>query len=354
MVKLIKFEQAINESESFKKRHLLLGNGFSIACCPKIFTYGSLFEQADFSNAPKLSEVFKVLGTNDFEKVIRILDDASKALPIYAGDIPAVNNMADDARDLKSILIHTIAKNHPSTPIEINDAQFLACRKFLAHFIEATKEKGKVYTLNYDLLLYWAVMHDNIDSDKSVKLAKDDGFGRDEDTDPDFVNWMGESKADYQRIHYLHGALHLFDAGSELHKYTWINTGLPLLEQAQAAMALDKFPLFVAEGNSEDKLSKIKHSAYLHHSYKSFSRQMEQKNNALFIFGHSLADNDDHILKCITRGQISRVYVSLHGDPNSDENKVIISSARRLGASRDSLQVEFFDAESAQVWNYQP
>src|SRR3546814_15341446 len=126
---------------------------------------------------------------------------------------------------------------------------------------------------------------------------------------------MGESSAHGQRVHYLHGALHLFDAGAELQKYTWVNTGKPLLEQAREAMGADKFPLFVAEGKSNQKLAKIKHSAYLHHSYKSFSAQMAQRNDALFIFGHSLAENDKHILKKIARGKFGQIYVGLYGDP---------------------------------------
>lgn len=54
-----------------------------------------------------------------------------------------------------------------------------------------------------------------------------------------------------------------------------MNIGKPLLEQVREAMNEEKFPLFVAEGESNHKLAKIKHNAYLYHSYKSFSKQME-------------------------------------------------------------------------------
>jgi len=154
-------------------------------------------------------------------------------------------------------------------------------------------------------------------------------------------------------VHYLHGALHLFDAGAELQKYTWVNTGKPLLEQAREAMGANKFPLFVSEGKSNQKLTKIKHSAYLHHSYKSFSSQMAQRNDALFIFGHGLADNDQHVLKKIARGKIAQVYVGLYGDPESQGNKQIRRAATALAHSRDdrvALAVAFFDAASAEVW----
>jgi hypothetical protein len=164
---------------------------------------------------------------------------------------------------------------------------------------------------------------------------------------------MGESGAHAQRVHYLHGALHLFDAGAELQKYTWVNTGKPLLDQAREAMGANKFPLFVAEGKSHQKLAKIKHSAYLHHSYKSFSSQMAQRDDALFIFGHSLADNDQHVLKKIARGRIAQVYVGLYGDPARQENKQIQSAATALAHSRSkqvALDVALFDAASARVW----
>jgi len=354
MADFLTFDEAIGHSAQFKKRHLLLGNGFSIACRPKIFTYGSLFEQADFSTAPRLPDVFDAVGTTDFEHIIKMLEDASRVVPVYSKEATeAAAQMAADAEALKDILIQTVANNHPNIPNEINDEQFWACRRFLAHFLGDENKDGKVYTLNYDLLLYWTLMHEDMGFDDPISLAANDGFGRDEDTEPEYVNWMGESGAHGQRVHYLHGALHLFDAGAELQKYTWVNTGKPLLEQAREAMGARKFPLFVAEGKSNQKLAKIKHSAYLHHSYKSFSSQMGQRNDALFIFGHSLAENDQHILKKIARGKVGQIYVGLYGDPNSDGNKAIRSAANALGAHRDErvpLSVAFFDAGSAQVW----
>jgi hypothetical protein len=74
--------------------------------------------------------------------------------------------------------------------------------------------------------------------------------------------------------------------------------------------------------------------------------------NELFIYGHSLADNDEHFLKCIEKGKLKSVYVGLYGDPNSDANKKIISRANRLNAPnrRHPLDVKFFDSATANVW----
>jgi len=62
-VNIFSFGDAIRDSEKYSCRHLLLGNGFSIACVPSIFTYSSLYQQADFSDVPEVKVLFDKLGT---------------------------------------------------------------------------------------------------------------------------------------------------------------------------------------------------------------------------------------------------------------------------------------------------
>jgi hypothetical protein len=356
MVEVLTFQQALDDAGAGKK-NLLLGNGFSIACEPRVFSYSSLYEQAQssaFVTAPELQRVFDILRTNDFEIAIRALEDSAKLVPIYVPSIPDIDQVLNQhARTIKDALIRTIAENHPETPNNVFEEKFYACRKFLSHFI-GTANTGRVYTLNYDLLLYWAVMHDEVpDGADPISLAKDDGFRADQENDgADYVIWNGEGNHE-QNIHYLHGAVHIFDAGSELKKYTWVNTGVPLLNQARAAMDQSMFPLFVAEGESQKKLSKIKHSAYLYHSFKSFHGVMQQANQSLFIYGHSLADNDQHVLSKIGKGRIKKLFVSLYGDQELLSNQDIIRKAQALVLMRNQhnpLEVKFFDAQSAEVW----
>lgn len=237
---LMTFAEAIADSNQFSKRHLLLGNGFSIACRADIFHYGSLFAQADFSQVPEVVAVFDALGTQDFEAAIRALENAARILPAYVPHgAAAIAKMLEHAAALKEILVQTIAGNHPHIPPDIPDQKFWACRQFLSHFLASD---GQVFTLNYDLLLYWTLMHDDMPFDEPIPLATNDGFGNDEDDpDADYVVWQGESGAHDARVHFLHGALHLFDSGAELKKYTWIRKGVPLVEQARAAIAADAY-----------------------------------------------------------------------------------------------------------------
>jgi hypothetical protein len=82
-MKLMTFQEAINKSSGYSKKHLLLGNGFSIACIPTIFSYSSLYNAADLNAMPELAGVFSSLNTNDFELVIHTLENSSKILTDY-------------------------------------------------------------------------------------------------------------------------------------------------------------------------------------------------------------------------------------------------------------------------------
>lgn len=354
MTKVLSFDKAIADSERYTKRHLILGNGFSIACQPHVFSYNSLFDKAKISNNPRLSKIFQALETQDFEVAIKHLESGARIVPTYNSSPSTISrDMAADAQKLKEILLSTIAKNHPDTPLNLSTKQISACRHFLSHFI-GEDVAGQIFTLNYDLLLYWVLMHRDSEFVAHIPLALNDGFGNDED-DPEaeYVVWQGETGAHSARIHFLHGALHLFDAGNDLKKFTWVRTNERLTDQARTAIGEGMFPLFVAEGSSAQKKNKIRHNAYLYQGFKQLTANAAQRNHCFFVHGHSLARNDDHILKRLGRGKCKHLYISIFGDPMSKDNKSIINRAKDLAAVRSAyypLELTFYDAESASVW----
>jgi hypothetical protein len=322
-MEIVTFQQALLDSFRFKTRHALLGNGFSIACRPNIFIYSKLYEQADFSNlSPTAKKTFQALGTQDFERVIRALRDAKLLLGAYKG-VPRslLDILQSDADGLRELLVETIARSHPAWPGEIQEHEYAACRAFLANFTT-------IYTLNYDLLLYWAQMH----TEEGTAPTSDDGFRKsDDDYAASYVVWE-PSQSHEQNTWFLHGALHVFDAGTEIQKYTWVNTGVRLVDQIRDALKRGFFPLFVAEGTSAEKL---------------------EIKGALFIYGHSLAENDDHYLKRIEKGKLSQLYIGIYGDPASEQNKLIVRRAVRMANNRRRnlpLGISYFDASSAKVW----
>lgn len=318
----------------------LLGNGFSIALFPAIFNYSSLRSRADFSGSPPVQRLFDALGTTDFEAVLRNLASGQMVVNAYALGQEINDAISTDISMVRDQLVDAIAGSHPPYPHQINDIQYRSCRKFLRNF-------GKIYTLNYDLLLYWTLMRDEADGQP---LNADDGFRTSpNDPDADFVTWEAHHSA---TVNYLHGALHLFDAGAELRKYTWVRTGVPLMEQIRAALDNALYPLFVAEGASSGKVDRILHHGYLHRAFRSF----ESIGGALYVYGHSLSESDDHIFDLLRRcdNKITLLFISLHGDQNSPTNQMIIQKARSIEAMREKcrrrLDVTFFDSDSAQVW----
>ena len=337
---ILTFTQALAESQRLTRRHVLLGNGFSIACRPNIFLYGKLYDQADFSKlSPTAKLAFEALGTQDFERVIKALRDTKAILEAYGGAPQAfLDTLQSDADGLRELLVETIAHSHPAWPGEITDEEYAACRAFISNF-------STVYTFNYDLLLYWTQMH----TDEGVDPTSDDGFRKsDIDYDAAYVVWE-PSQSHEQNTWFLHGALHVFDAGTEIQKYTWVNTGVRLIDQIRNALGKGFFPLFVSEGTSAEKLERIRHSDYLAKAYRSFS----EIGGALFIYGHSLAENDEHHLKRIEKGKLSHLYIGLHGDPSSTANKRIVRRAEQMTNNRRRaapLAIAYFDSSTAKVW----
>lgn len=180
---LLTFQQAMASVDGqATKRHLLLGNGFSIALKPDIFSYGSLYENADFKAAPHIPRLFQALGTTDFEIVIRHLQNTATVVEVYRPSLVRLAaRLRHDAALIKDALVSAVARRHPDRPYDITVQQYAACRSFLRQF-------DHIFTLNYDVLLYWALMQNEVDD---LPLRPDDGFRHPED-DPDlpYVSWQ--------------------------------------------------------------------------------------------------------------------------------------------------------------------
>lgn len=337
---LLNFSEALHRAEENRPKHVLLGNGFSRACRNDIFAYEALFSRADFRNLPLAQRAFQALNTTDFERVMNALRMAALLIPVYAPtNTDLARLMVEQAEALREVLASAIAQNHPERPADITDEQYRACRDFLNNF-------KSVYTLNYDLLLYWTIMQSEVG--QALTLG-DDGFRTPDEGETEYVTWDVE-KTDEQDVFYLHGALHLYDAGSELKKFTWINTGIRLIEQVREALAQNMFPLIVAEGSSPEKMARIQHSNYLGRGYRSFAKIA----GSLYVYGFAMSQNDEHWLRLIDRNRrLRKLFVGIYGDPASQANRELIARCNRLGASRpqrSALEIQYFDAASARVW----
>lgn len=337
----ITFDQCIEfANNAGGKKHLILGNGFSVAIFPKIFNYKVL---ADKITSEKIKNLFKELGTNDFEYVLREVTRALKVVKGYSNTKDLCKEMSSDVKELKKTLIDILTSSHPQNPGAIKEEQYISCYEFLKHF-----EDGKKYTFNYDLLLYWVYMHflDN----KEMRLKSDDGF-RHPENDESIVTWeIGQERE--QNLYYLHGALHIFSDDSEIEKYTWINTGATLTQQIKESLKNEMYPVFITEGSRKQKRNRINNNAYLARSFAS----LKNIGGNVFIFGHSIRDEDDHVFDYLNhKSKVNNVFISIYGDKNSEENKRIFNKVKTWEKEQKDKKYPkkyfIYQAESAHVWD---
>ena len=329
------------------RTHLLLGNGFSISCDP-IFRYDKLYDAAVAAGlSERAQKVFGRLGTNNFESVMRLLDDGhwlAKNYGLLDGDS---SELLEDLEVIKNTLVTAIATSHVAHTGLVPDAKKQSALTFLEpfHFI---------FTSNYDLLLYWVNMC------SGDRPTYGDGF-RGEWEDPDaktvvFTQHLGDDKG----IFFIHGALHLFVENGAVRKHCWCRSGQKLTTSIREGLDANRFPLFVAEGTHDRKLEQIHRSGYLSYCLSKLGRVTK----TLVALGLSFGESDTHIANVIAENQkIDRLCVGLFGNPDSASNQTIIAAVGKIVARRNqmlvtrqsrrpggTLSVTYFDSASAKVW----
>ena len=330
-----------------RKTHLLLGNGFSMAYDNTIFSYNALANFIHNINNKDLQQLFEIVNTNNFELLMQQLDNAAQIAEVFGTGKKVVAKIRQASESLKASLIDAVKELHPEHVFAIPKQQSTACAAFLNSFLS---NNGQIFTTNYDLLLYWVLMRNELDQ-------SGDGFGReaeeiDEWIEPEDRVWSelrwGKYK-DSQSIHYLHGALHLFDTGIDIVKEEYTSEHY-LLENIKARMDRKEYPVFVTAGSGKDKLTHIMHNKYLAYCYEEFSKI----TGSLICYGFSFGNYDEHIVAAINKaskfnkerqGKLFSVYIGIYSKKDIDH----ITKIKK----KFKCKVNLFDAKSAEVWGKQ-
>jgi len=311
----------------FKKSEILVGNGLSCAVWDK-FKYSSLYEKALSNSNHRLSKLdiklFKDWGEDgNFEKVLSnllITKRTNEILDPNNADFQTV--IRERYTNICNALIEAVSEVH------ISSQKIQQNPNVLSSIREELKNYSCVYSTNYDLLIYWARMTDR-------NSFQDCFWG------PEFDITNTETSINSTKILYLHGAIHLYREMGRTKKIIH----KPELEQEQKQTILDQFkdlwdieenitPLFIAEGNSKEKLESIYKSDYLSFAYSQFQIHKE----SLVIFGHSLGDSDQHLVDAIKTARISRIAISMR---KPDRERM-----EKLKKIFKTSHLFFFDAKS--------
>ena len=298
---------------------LLLGNGASLAVWRK-FAYFSLFDEAQTTQNRPLSptelSVFRALDTSNFEQVLSALKHS-----IRVNAALTINSSSPRHRyfAIKEALIHAVRSVHiPWSQMHVSS---------LARINSALRQYQTVFSGNYDLLNYWAVMQ-NPD-------GFEDGF-RGADSTFDLGNTARQGSA--TRMLYLHGGMHLvknIDGSTRM-----LNSSESTLLASFAINQLGDIPLFVNEGSSADKLKAIRSSDYLSFCYS----QLAQPKENLCIFGHNLAKQDLHLVQALQQADLKTLAISIY-----PHNPLFIAQQKQHYTAlftEQKVELRFFDALS--------
>lgn len=338
-----KYDDVISHLKKYgRDPNLLIGNGFSIAYNPEIFSYNALSSFIDTNDDKDLKTLFNIIKTSNFEQIMKELDLFVRILEAF-NDSPAIIERLKKFSDkLKGLLIKAVESSHPEHVFSIPQDKLESCAKFLNTFTEAN---GKIFSTNYDLLLYWVLMRSN--NQNCI-----DGFGRDKEEGQEFIP---AEEADYselrwgkhkeeQNIFYLHGALHLFDMLNEIVKQEYDGKNY-LMEQIKKLMDENTYPIFVTAGDGDEKLNHIKHNYYLAYCYDALSKI----SGSLITYGFNFGDYDEHIIRAINKAAMQpiqkklwSVYIGVY----NGEDKNHIESIE----SKFKCKVHIFDSKTANIW----
>lgn len=301
-------------------KNLLVGNGFSINIWEK-FGYGTLYELAksdavDVPLSDKEIALFNHLGSSNFEDVLRILYHA-KLVDEQLGS-PQQEEINSLYINTKNALASAVSYAHiphiSTSALEINNQ---------------LRPYKNVFSTNYDLIPYWSIMESDTWRFKDYFWGEGNCFDI-SDTD---VN------ADRTKIHYLHGAIHLVELTNGKTKKLTAN-GLERLSDLFDLSHPEQFPLFISEGSSDWKLSRIKRNDYLRFCYEKLGKI----NGGLVALGHSLhKDYDQHIIDAVNDSDASRIAIGVW--PHQ-EKEYIVSFKARLTQNLGSKELYFFNSET--------
>jgi hypothetical protein len=344
----IKTYSEVEKHLKTRQKHLLLGNGFSRSYDDGIFSYNALSEFISKLPDDDLHKLFKIVNTNNFELLMKQLDDAAKIAELFGAGKKVVDKIKHASDTLKTSLIDAIKELHPEHVFTIAEEKSQACAKFLSTFLN---QDGLIFTTNYDLLLYWVLMRNQLENGG-------DGFGRDlEDAD----EWKPEDERVYselrwgkykeeQSIYYLHGALQIFDTGVEIEKEEYTSEHY-LLDNIKARMEKKEYPIFVTAGSGIDKLTHIVHNKYLSYCYE----QLSEISGTLIVYGFGFGPYDDHIIKAINKAGKKRkdehgnwkpflnsVYIGVYSENDIQHMKEIEKQFK--------VPVRLFDAKTVNIW----
>ncbi|MFE0565886.1 DUF4917 family protein [Priestia megaterium] len=315
---LCTFKQLIEKDDMFLD-NFLFGNGFSRGFHD--FGYQTLYKVAEDKLTPKQKHLFKTFtNTSNFEEILHALKTTMKVNDLY-------NISNDDLQKeylhIKDTLIRSVHDIHPEFDYLGNEKILMLVKVFLLF-------KGNIFTTNYDLLSYWGQV--KVSHFRNYKNITD-LFGK---RPKGYLHFKKEKEdPNATTLYFLHGGLHLFmDDKGDVRKVVKKDTSELLLDAIEESINEGNLPLYVAEGNSDDKYKAIQSNFYLDHCYDS----LNNLTGYLTIYGQDLGNSDNHLIDAVKQSKVKKIAYGIYDVAHSGEIK------ERIIQSIPEKEIVFFDS----------
>lgn len=323
--------------ESENEKNIILGNGFGIAYDHAFgesnFSWNTLSELCEIDTESPLYALIKD-SNFDFELAHQKLNGACEVLAKYRDNDSLIEKYFGEIQSLREQLIIAVTKSHPASFATLEESRkdevkksVTNCRNFISKF-------DNVFSLNYDLLLYW------------VRCYEGDYLGVDS-----FSNINGDllfSETDDANIFFPHGALFLTRHGISAEK-TRNNNFCPILERTINKIRFGTFPMCISEGTGAQKKKAISNNEYLSFCYNMIMRS----GGTFFTFGCSFMDGkDDHIIEAMLRSPAERIVVGEYNPTEETYHRLshAFASVQNKQGARTPKKVQIADTSNVCVW----
>jgi hypothetical protein len=261
---------------------VLIGNGASIAVSSR-YSYGSLYEKAKSLQLldEATAQVFDDFSSTDFEAVLRYFASASRVLAAYR------YKHTNKARRILARRANVVRKALDEVIRQVHVAWTELEGSVLTSLFDALHSHSTVFTLNYDLMNYWALMND---AGRFKDLLLNSRFK------PKEAYRLLDELPDRLTLFYLHGGLHLYtdEEGVVRKRNSSIEDGL--LKLLRRLDVSKESPLIVAGATGQEKLATIQASPYLQFAFE----QLRRHPKPLVVVGASLnSESDSHVLHAL-------------------------------------------------------
>jgi len=329
---ILDFEDQVKEAD---KKTIIIGNGFGLAFDrafgKKCFSWNSLLDLCDIEEGTPLYDLMAECGY-DFELAHQKLNNALEVLKKYNEPQDRIDYYQAQVETLREQLVVAVSVSHPdsfSNATRKDEDKIRNCRRFLRKFNE-------IYSLNYDLLLYWVRCHwgPYLGLDSFCNSSEHDDLVFRADDSSNFL--------------FPHGALFLNRDGISATKVRSSKYN-PILAVVESNIQNGIFPMVVSEGTGSQKETVIRGNEYLTYCFE----RLQQTEGTVFTFGCSFMDQkDEHIIKQLLRSPAEKIVVGEYAPDRAKAIRLLneFEQVQKKKGGRRRVPVYIADTSGVNVW----